>query len=225
EEDLAVGRDPHGRIQQRAPVRREQRVEAVDRAGQEQGAHHEDDEHDQQQRDEDDRAGGDALLHAERHDDDDREPHHDHGDQHGRDDVEGDRHVGAAERLGVLAEEPVRVIAPALVEREDRVVRGPGQDQRVVQRDDQGDEHLPPADELGPAPEAAPGGGGGAAPAVPDRVVEEEQRDAGGQQRDQVRQDERAAAVLVGDGREAPDVAEADGGADGREDERGAAGE
>src|SRR5690606_4383575 len=139
--------------------------------------------------------------------------------------VEGDGRVGAAERLGVLAEEAGGVVTPALVEREDRVVRRPRQDQRVVQGDDQGDQHLPPADELGPAAEAAPGGGGGAAPAVPDRVVEEEQRDARGQQRDEIRQDERAAAVLVGDCGEAPDVAEADGGADGREDEGGAAAE
>src|SRR5699024_843928 len=80
-------------------------------------------------------------------------------------------------------------------------------------------------DELGPAAEAAPGGRGRAAPAVPDRVVEEQQWDAGGQQGHQVRQDERAAAVLVGDRGEAPDVAEPDGGADGREDERGPAGE
>src|SRR5699024_5352388 len=82
-----------------------------------------------------------------------------------------------------------------------------------------------PADELGPAPEAAPGGRGRTARAVPDRVVAEPQRDAGGQQGHQVRQDERAAAVLVGDRGEAPDVAEPDGGADGRADDRGPAGE
>src|SRR5690606_25208588 len=100
-----------------------------------------------------------------------------------------------------------------------------GEGERVVDRDDQADQQLPPADELGPAPEAAPRGGGRAAPAVTDLVVQEQQRDACAQQRDKVRQDGRAADVLVRDGGEAPDVAEADGGADGREDERGAGGE
>ena len=63
------------------------------------------------------------------------------------------------------------------------------------------------------------GGRGGAAEAVADRVVEEQQRDAGGEQRTQVRDEEGAAAVLVGDVREAPDVAEPDGGSDRGEDE------
>jgi hypothetical protein len=55
--------------------------------------------------------------------------------------------------------------------------------------------------------------------AVADRVVEQQERDAGGQQRHQVGQQEGAAAVLVGDVREPPDVAEPDRRADRRQDE------
>ena len=52
-----------------------------------------------------------------------------------------------------------------------------------------------------------------------DRVVEQQERDAGRQQCDQVGHHEGAAAVLVGDVGEAPDVSESDRRADGRQDE------
>jgi hypothetical protein len=61
---------------------------------------------------------------------------------------------------------------------------------------------------------------GRSARTVPHRVVEEQQRDACRQQCDEVGDDERAAAVVIRDIGEAPDVAEADRRADGREDER-----
>ena len=57
-----------------------------------------------------------------------------------------------------------------------------------------------------------------AAIAVTDGVVEKQERQPRGDQRDQVRDDERAAPVLVGDVGEPPDISEANRGTRRRQD-------
>ena len=209
-------------VGQHAPVGREEVVEAVGGPLEEQGPDDQGREQDDQQRDEDLSGPADALLNSR---DEDAESEQPYNDQHARD----ERHEVQAE-AGPGAEEVLREegggfligLAPAAVDGEPGVAGRPREDHRVVDGDHEGHQHLDPTDRLGETVHAAETQGSGAAEPVADGVVEEQQGDTGGEQRDQIRDEERAAAVVIGDEGKTPDVAEADGGADGGEHEDGA---
>jgi hypothetical protein len=140
------------------------------------------------------------------------ERHHHAGDRLGG-------HTGIADLQELTDEEAGRVGTPCLGEGEERVAHRPREHRGVVDGDDRADADLPPPQPLGAAAHPRERQRRRAAELVADAVVEQQERDAGGQQRDQVGDDEGPAAVLVGDVGEAPDVAESDGRADGRQDE------
>ena len=109
--------------------------------------------------------------------------------------------------------------APRGGDGEERVAQRPGHHHRVVGHNDEADEDLEPAEPLEAAAEPPEDGGGGAAEAVAQGVVEQEDGDSGRQQGDDVGDNEGAPAVGVGHAGEAPDIAQADGRADGGHEE------
>ena len=129
---------------------------------------------------------------------------------------QGERVAGDNLQEGV-GEEARRVIAPSRVDRVDRVLHAPREDRAIVDHDDEADEGLEPADEFAAAQDLAQRPRRGAAELVSDCVVEPEHGNTDEDQCDQVRNQEGAAAVGVGDSGETPDVAQADGRADGRQ--------
>ena len=113
-----------------------------------------------------------------------------------------------------LIEEAGGVVAPFPVETVAHIAHGPGNDDGVVEGNKESDKHLEPAREFPPAANAAEGEGAGSAVAVPQGILQDKTRNAGCEERTQLGDKEGAAAVLVGDVGESPNVAKAHGRAD-----------
>ena len=193
------------------------RVEAFGGTGQEEGPHHEDRERHDQERDEDHRRRPDPLLDARHHDRQHHQPDERQRNQDAGDGIELDTRLPGLEE--VTEEEALGVVAPRLAEREERVAHRPRDHCGVVDGDQEADPHLPPAETLGAAVQPCERQRCRPPVAVADGIVQEQERDPGGEQGHEVGDDERTAAVLVGDVREPPDVAQPHGRADGSEDE------
>ena len=218
EEDLAVSGDPHAGVLQRAPVRSEEGVQALGSAFQEECADHEDGEENHQHGHEDHGQLADATVHVQCQHQDGEDPHGDHDQQDWH-------HVFTREGGGgVSLEEVIEqvgfwVSAPGLGEGLHGVDGCPRHDGGVVDGDEEAHAHLEPADDLAVSGEAAESQGSGGAPAVADGEVEPQDGNTRGQQCDQVRNQEGAAAVFIGDIRETPNIAQAHSGANGRHEE------
>ena len=153
-EDLRKCGQPHLGISKRAPVRREEGVEAFDGARQEQRSNDEREEEDDEERQEDLVRRLDALGQATANDEEHKNPHESERNHHrpcGRP-REGVAGNNLQERVG---EEGRRVGAPGLIHGVDRVLHAPREDRTVVDHDDEADEGLEPADELAAAEDLA----------------------------------------------------------------------
>ena len=145
-------------------------------------------------------------MHAQRHNDDQGNPYQHERNKNAGVKVKGKLWIPHFQE--VLHEEGFRVAAPFLVERENHVPHRPGDNRGIVDGDNRANTHVPPTDKLGFAVEAAECQRGRCAPAVANRVVEEEEGEACGQQRHDVRDHEGAAAVLVSNSGETPNISQ-----------------
>ncbi len=122
----------------------------------------------------------------------------------------------------VLKEKTLRIRTPGGVDRIIGIACRPTDNHCVIDADDDIGHHVPPADRLEPASEAAESQGRRTPVTVADGIIEQQQRDARRQKRDQIGQDERAAAVFKSNIGETPNIAQADGGPDGGNHKRAA---
>ncbi len=111
----------------------------------------------------------------------------------------------------VLKEKTLRIRTPGGVDRIIGIACRPTDNHCVIDADDDIGHHVPPADRLEPASEAAESQGRRTPVTVADGIIEQQQRDARRQKRDQIGQDERAAAVFKSNIGETPNIAQADG--------------
>src|SRR5690625_1483587 len=107
----------------------------------------------------------------------------------------------------LLKKNPSASSPQAWVRENQAYIAAPGNDRRVIDRDEETDPDVDPADGLGAGVQTFERHRRGAAVLVTDGVVEQQDRDTRGQQRHQVGDEEGAAAVLVRDVGKAPDVA------------------
>ena len=135
------------RVGQLSPLRSEECVQTIDRAIEEDCAKNHDQEQDNQQRKEDLVCCFNALGQATADDQKDEHPHECQRDHDGRNGAprEGFTINGLQE---VIQEETLRVIAPRLVHRVDRVLNAPCDHGTVVHHNHEANQHLEPADEL-----------------------------------------------------------------------------
>ena len=153
-EDLRERGQPHVGVGQRAPVRREEGVEAFNGARQEQSANDEREEENNEERQEDLVRRLDALGQAATDDEEHEHPHESERDHDGP--CRGPREGVARNLLKEgLQEERRRIGAPGLVHGVDRVLHAPREDRTVVDHDDEAHEGLEPADELAAAEDLA----------------------------------------------------------------------
>ena len=113
---------------------------------------------------------------------------------------------------GVLVEELFleilfRLVAPSQCEGLDGVEGCPGNDDRVVNGDEEADTHLDPAGRFRPFLKPSEDERCGPAIPVPQCIVEKEQGDAGGEQGNEIRNEECATAVFKSHIGEAPNIA------------------
>ena len=147
EENLAVSGDPHGRVSEHRPVRREESIETVHGPIEEECAHHEHDEHDCEDRQEDGRELADALVDIRRKSRDADDPDEDHNEQNRPDELRRVIHRGVCLEE-VTHEVLIWLIAPALIEGLDGVDGCPRDDGSVVDGNEEVHAHLEPANPL-----------------------------------------------------------------------------
>ena len=153
-EDLRKCGQPHLGISKRAPVRREESIEAFNGTRQEERSNDEREEEDDEERQEDLVRRLDALGQATANDEEHENPHESKRDHDGP--CRGPREGVAGNNLQEgVREEGRRVGAPGLVHGVDRVLHAPREDRTVVDHDDEADEGLEPADELASADDLA----------------------------------------------------------------------
>ena len=218
-ENLPVGGNPHGRLTQFVPIWREQRIQAFSSAWQKERADHQNTEHDGEQRHEKCRRFAHAFLHAQRHDNQNKRPHADLRQSHGRDEVHAD--AGTIRHPQIFFEKEIGMIAaPRFVEREIGVAGRPTQNHGIINTDDDVNQHLPPAECFQLRTHAAERQWRRTTVFVPDGIIQKQQRNARRQQCHQIRNNKRAAAVIIRYIRKTPNIAQAHCRADGGKNKR-----
>src|SRR5699024_9086333 len=193
------------RVSQGLPVRGEQRIETLEGAGLEQRLDHEDHEQHNEQWNEDLGNARDSPLDSAPEHKQSEGPHEHERNEHAEHGF-GDRGEVLRVLQEIPEEEPFRVVTPCFIHRESDETNRPTDDHGVVDRDEETDPYVPPADALDPAVQPPVAQRGGTTELVADRVVHEQQRNPRGEERYQIGNDECAPTALICDIRKTPDV-------------------